>query len=105
MREKVSVLPVSGWLVGCALWGRYLNTLMLGKGSLPANRGMTSICTLCVAMAATGMDTNPELLPHTAQLLLLSTTETHTQNSIIPETSSEQASFSFLYTFRSYLHT
>lgn len=71
---------MSGWVAGGAVWGRYLDTLMLGKGSLPANSGMTSIWTLCVAMAATGIDTNPELFPHTAQLLLLSTTETNTQS-------------------------
>lgn len=57
-----------------AVCGRYLNTLILGKGRWPANSGITSMCALCVALAATGMDTMPELLPHTAQLLLLSAT-------------------------------
>lgn len=36
------------------------------------------MCTLCVACAAAGMEMTPELFPHTAQLLLLSTTETQT---------------------------
>lgn len=63
-----------------AVWGRYFSTLILGKGRCPANRGITSICTLWVASAVMGMDTMPELFPHTAQLLLLSATvRTHRQ--------------------------
>lgn len=54
-------------------------------------------------MAATGMDTNPELFPHTAQLLLLSTTET--QHYIIAKISSEQTSFSLFYMLVSRSHS
>lgn len=55
-------------------WGRYLNNLTSGKGRYPANSGITSMWTLWVARAATGIDITPELFPQTAQLLLLSTT-------------------------------
>lgn len=70
--------PGSGWMDTAAVWGRYFSTLNLGYGRCPANRGITSMCTMWVAPAANVSDTNPELFPHTAQLLLLSVTvETH----------------------------
>lgn len=55
-------------------WGRYLNNLTSGKGRYPANSGITSMWTLWIAWGATGIEITPELFPHTAQLLLLSTT-------------------------------
>lgn len=69
-------------MAAAAVCGRYFSTLILGKGRCPANRGITSICTLWVALDLIGIETIPELFPHTAQLLLLSATvvtRAHTQ--------------------------
>lgn len=67
-------LPASSCMEWAEWWGRYLNNLTSGKGRYPANSGITSMWTLWVAWAATGIDITPELFPQTAQLLLLSTT-------------------------------
>lgn len=69
-------LPASSWEECAEWWGRYLNSLTSGRGRYPAKSGITSMWTLWVARAATGMEMTPQLFPHTAQLLLLSTTET-----------------------------
>lgn len=67
-------LPASSCMEWAEWWGRYLNNLTSGKGRYPANSGITSMWTLWIARGATGIEITPELFPHTAQLLLLSTT-------------------------------
>ena len=46
--------------------------------------------TRCMAWAVTGMEMTPELFPHTAQLLLLSTTETKRESAMFTQKGSHK---------------